>query len=218
MMVGGSPFESVRNFASTNPGKAAIAGVAIAIALALGAVGYFYIAGERAPAGASGLSQGNKSAGSAAQKVVVKGGESTGTAEPMEPPVAVDSYSQDQFRDPFRPIDESATASVLDALKVKIKDAMAERGRSGYVPNLSTGSGGSGKESLAQGTLKLESISESEGTRMATVVFGGTRYAVGIGDKIDGSSYQVVDIGADNITVLYGDDRLTLTIGESISK
>lgn len=213
-MASGSTFESIRNFASTNAGKAAIAGVAIAIALALGAVGYFYLAGERGPAAASG----NKSAGSAAQKAVAKGGESTGTAEPMEPPVAVDSYSQEQFRDPFRPIDESATASVLEALKVKIEDAMAERGRSGYVPNLTAGSGGSSGESLVQGTLKLESISESEGTRTATVTFGGKRYAVGVGDRIDGSSYQVVDIGADNITVLYGDDRLTLTIGESISK
>ncbi len=217
-MADGSLLDSAKNFARTSTGRVAIAVAAVAIALAVAALLYVYTAGGQKSAEPAGSSTVNKPAGTMAKGAAGSGTESSATAEQMEPPVAVDSFSQEQFRDPFRPIDESATTSVLEALQVKIKDSLGGRSGTGSFSASGPGTGSSGGGSLVDGTLKLVSITESDGKKTATVSFGGKNYAVGVGDRIDGSSYQVVGIGADSIELLYGDDRLTLTIGESISK
>lgn len=66
--------------------------------------------------------------------------------------------------------------------------------------------------------LSLQSINDQGGEKYATVLYGGQQYVVKVGDQIDSSPFYVEDIGISNITLLYGDSRLTLQIGDTIVK
>ncbi len=76
-----------------------------------------------------------------------------------------------------------------------------------------TGSSGSSVD-----VLSLESITTVDGQKTAVILYKGKQYTVKTGDQIDSSPFQVTDIGDSNISLLYGDSRLTLQVGDTIVK
>ncbi|MEW6188681.1 MAG: hypothetical protein AB1466_01005 [Actinomycetota bacterium] len=66
--------------------------------------------------------------------------------------------------------------------------------------------------------LALEDIYTEDGTKYASIKYGSTIYKVKEGDRINDSPYQVLSIGADSVTLLYGDDKIVLKLGEEIYK
>lgn len=73
----------------------------------------------------------------------------------------------------------------------------------------------SGEES--QSTLTLEDIYTEDSTKYASINVGETNYKVKEEDTF-ATSYKVVTIGTDSVTLLYGDETINLEIGSSISK
>ncbi len=105
-----------------------------------------------------------------------------------------------ETRDPFRPIDASETVSGLEILPID----------SGQ-----TSDPGTGTTEL----LTLKSIEEDmDGTRYANVTYGSSPYLVTDGDRVGSSPYEVVSVGTDSATFLFGDDQVVLSIGESVDK
>lgn len=105
------------------------------------------------------------------------------------------------YRDPFKPLVVATSA-----------DGSSTTG--GSTANESqTGSSASSVD-----VLSLESITTVDGQKTAIVLYGGQQYTVKAGDQIDSSPFQVTDIGDSNISLLYGDSRLTLQVGDTIVK
>ena len=75
-----------------------------------------------------------------------------------------------------------------------------------------------GGTSVPANTLLLEDVSEVDGEPVATFTWNGQEYTVGEGDQLGDSPWQVVDISGDTVVMLYGDNRVTLTVGQGITK
>lgn len=193
-------------FVKTKNGKVLMAALAFVVVMAI--AGGMYMATSRnsgAPVSGKPIT-----AGAAAATQVAQAQLPSEPPEPMEPPVAVDAYTQEQFRDPFKPIETSATVGPVPGYS----NVPAEHG----IPVSLQQSGGSTTQSQAEGTLQLVSIQSTDGSKQAIVAYGGTNYTVGVGDRIGSSSYQIAEIGDTSVTVLFGDDRIVLSLGDSVTK
>jgi hypothetical protein len=86
----------------------------------------------------------------------------------------------------------------------------------------STSSGGSdgGSVDVPDNTLYLASVSTVDGEPVAELVWNGQTYTLSEGESIPNSPWKVLSIDTTNGTVvmLYGDSRVTLTVGQGISK
>ncbi|MFQ5574210.1 MAG: hypothetical protein ACE5E0_01120 [Terriglobia bacterium] len=66
--------------------------------------------------------------------------------------------------------------------------------------------------------LSLEDITVEEGVKFAAVKYGGVAYKVKEGDRVGDSPYQVVSVGDNSSTLLFGDEQVSLQLGEEIVK
>lgn len=214
-MAEGLNLDKIRDFLETGKGKAAVVGVAAILLIAIGSAAYLMLAG--------GSSKDVQPTGPVAKQPASKAGSvATGTPEPMEPPVAVDSYAQEQFRDPFKPIEET-TAGVVPGYPNPVQPVAPGQAGAPVNPPSSPPEGPPESPPAPPAparppSLKLISIYVSDGARVALMSYGDTQYRVKVGDRIDGSSYQVVEIEDGTVTLLFGDDRIVLSVGESITK
>lgn len=131
-----------------------------------------------------------------------------GQPSPQQPPsekttetvaedeTVITNYDLFEYKDPFRPLVEETETPI------------------GLPPDTD---GGAGDGALLT-SLTLVDIVEQGGARYAIVTFDGVEYTVGSGEQVAGSSFMVEDIGEGSITVLYGDDRFTLQLGQKIVK
>ncbi|MDP2210790.1 MAG: hypothetical protein Q8J63_03505 [Candidatus Aquicultor sp.] len=118
------------------------------------------------------------------------------TETAAEDETVITDYDLFEYKDPFRPLVEETETPI----------------------GLTTGTeDGAGAGALLT-TLALVDIVEQGGAKYAIVTFDGVEYTVGSGEQVAGSSFMVEDIGDGNITVLYGDDRFTLQLGQAIVK
>lgn len=193
-------------FVSTPKGKAVILGISFAlIALILFIPFYVYLGSKKT------AKDDVKSAKPAADKAVSKTKEADGKAllpgtvesksvpdaEPKEEAVeAVELY---EFRDPFKPLDVPAAA------------AASQSSASSSSSQSSTETGGSVP-------LAVEDVYEEDGIMYATIHYGSTVYQVTEGTRVGDSPYEVLSIADDGVTLLYGDDQISLKVGEEIIK
>jgi hypothetical protein len=66
--------------------------------------------------------------------------------------------------------------------------------------------------------LEVQDIFTENGVKYASIKYGATVYKVKEGDRVDESPYEVLTIGSDSVILLYGDQRVEVSIGESIVK
>lgn len=66
--------------------------------------------------------------------------------------------------------------------------------------------------------LALESTYEQSGVMYAKVKYDTSSYEVKAGDQIDSSPYKVLRVDSSSVTLLYGDDQLTLNVGQEVYK
>lgn len=66
--------------------------------------------------------------------------------------------------------------------------------------------------------LTLVDITTSNGEKVAVVKLGGQTYTVGEGDQVGTSDWQVVTIHTSSVVFLYGDETITISLGQGTSK
>ncbi|MBE0447546.1 MAG: hypothetical protein IBX64_05520, partial [Actinobacteria bacterium] len=117
----------------------------------------------------------------------------------------VTEYDLSGYKDPFKPFIASSINNGTTS------------GSTGSSTD-SNNQNSSGNTSYVHGSLSLVRIVNQNGQRYATVSYQGQEYTVREGEQIAGSPFKVTDIGDGSISLLYGDDRLTLQLGDEITK
>jgi hypothetical protein len=131
--------------------------------------------------------------------------ESVAGASPSEVAIApitnVDVYT---VRDPFQPVISQQVATATASTSTTSSSTTTSS-------SSSTTTGTAGDEN----TITLVSIDDDG---QATFTVGNATYVAGAGERLGTTPWQVVSIGDDYAVVLYGDEQVTLIVGEGISK
>jgi hypothetical protein len=85
------------------------------------------------------------------------------------------------------------------------------------VPSSTVASGTSGSSTQGN-TLTLTSIGSENGAATAVLSWNGHTYTLAEGESIPNTPWRVLQIGTDSVTMLYGDNRITLSVGQGITK
>lgn len=71
---------------------------------------------------------------------------------------------------------------------------------------------------LPADTLFVQSVDTVDGVAVATFYWNGQTYTAGEGESLTGTPWRVLSISGSTVTLLYGDSRVTLTVGQGLSK
>lgn len=144
-----------------------------------------------------------------------------------------------KFRDPFSPIIESTSTSGAgyNASSLSGQAPNAQASTNGAVVVNQPAGGSVGVDTPADGSdtgvdngnttsgdadvsqnIVLTAITREHGIIYGVFQYNGVEYKTQAGEKIGNSPYQVLDVGDGSATLLYGDDRLTIALGEEIVK
>lgn len=182
-------------FLSTTTGKLVIGGVAlIAVLVLLGVVAFVFFTFFASPPSTTTTT-------AVTTTKVVKSGSATATVAPTNPPEPPLS-STFTFRNIFAPTVKNPGAN----------------GTSSSSSSSSSTSSTAAVPSLPADTLLLESVQTVDGVKQATFVWNGQRYTVTAGQQVDGSPWKVLSIGSSSCVMLYGDQRVTLSVGQAAGK
>lgn len=66
--------------------------------------------------------------------------------------------------------------------------------------------------------MLLDITTDANGVLYASVRYNGRTYDVKAGDVLDGSPYKVLVVDPDRVVFLYGDNQITLSIGEELTE
>lgn len=66
--------------------------------------------------------------------------------------------------------------------------------------------------------LVLVDIVTESGVRKAVLRYNGTQYTLAAGGQVGDTPWRVFQVNAGSVVMIYGDDRVTLTVGQGISK
>jgi len=70
----------------------------------------------------------------------------------------------------------------------------------------------------AQGVLYLERVVSEDGVSKAVLRYNGQTYTLAAGEGIPGTPWEVFSVSSTSVTMLYGDVRVTLAVGQGITK
>lgn len=141
------------------------------------------------------------------------GGESSPTASVANTDSAADERATDsvnasfevyQTRDPFKPVPET----------ISVTTATVSSGSTTQTVSSST----AGSQTSTPAALSLQSITNRDGVNYAVIKYGDSTYELKAGDRVGDSPYQVVQVGTDSVTLLYGDDQFNLQVGQEVYK
>jgi hypothetical protein len=192
---GGIAPERSGGFFSSALGKVLVIGCAIGTLLLIAIVAFVIILGSSLFSGLTG--GGTDTAGTSAPKsgtapitsIPTSGSvASTGVVAPVP-----DIENRDVFtpRDPFKVI---------------------------APPTIPTETASTPGSTTSDNSLVLNDITTENGTKKAVLTYGGTVYTLAEGESVGTSPWKVLKIYTSSVVMLYGDDRVTLTIGQGITK
>ncbi|MDO8915435.1 MAG: hypothetical protein Q7W16_05065 [Coriobacteriia bacterium] len=84
------------------------------------------------------------------------------------------------------------------------------------VPSSATAVEGSAASTDDENTLTLLEIIEENGVRKAVLRLGATMYTLAAGEQLGSTPWQVVTVGTNSATMLYGDSQIVLTVGQGV--
>jgi type IV pilus biogenesis protein PilP len=84
--------------------------------------------------------------------------------------------------------------------------------------NSTTTSTSTSNSSVPADTLVLEDIATEDGKPVAILSWNGETYTLSEGESIPNTPWQVLEINSSTVVMLYGDQRITLSVGVGISK
>ncbi|MHB1016471.1 MAG: hypothetical protein ACYC2X_01080 [Coriobacteriia bacterium] len=70
----------------------------------------------------------------------------------------------------------------------------------------------------AQGVLYLERVVSEDGVSKAVLRYNGQTYTLAAGEGLPGTPWEVFSVSSTSVTMLYGDVRVTLAVGQGITK
>jgi hypothetical protein len=208
------PKTGIKGFLATTPGKVVAGCLGAAILLAIiGVVVFFALASF----GVSLLGQAaNQATPGTGSTVVVPSGGAPGaggskSATSAVPSVAatpnVLTVTDDEVftpRDPFIPV-------ILPSPEPTSTAASGES-----AGELTAGSSSGSITTPASSALYLRLIMTTPSGGIAVLDYKGTIYMAGAGDAIPNSPWKVVSVGTKTVTMLFGDERVTISLGEGI--
>lgn len=134
-----------------------------------------------------------------------------------EAPTTTSAEEEDAAARSAKPL--SSTFVFRDIFEPTVKPTVETTStQSGSTTTTSTGETPDGGSSVPADTLYLESISTVDGVPVANLVWNGKTYQAAEGDQLEGTPWQVLEISGTTVVMLYGDSRVTLTVGQGISK
>lgn len=107
-----------------------------------------------------------------------------------------------------------------DIFEPTVKPVLATSG-GGSPSTTSTASGDASSTDvpdLPADTLFVQSIDTVDGNTVATFFWNGQTYTAGEGESLTGTPWRVLSISGTTVTLLYGDSRVTLTVGQGLTK
>lgn len=173
-------------FFSTATGRIVLAAIGlIVIIIVVGAIAFFFLSNGTEPQQAPQVSGGGGATSTTTTQAVV----------PTSPPET--------------PLDETFTFRNIFAPSVSMpsSDTASSTDGSGSSETPGTGSG-------ARDTLVLISITSDSGEDFATFTWNGQEYDAKEGEQVDSSPWEVITIDSDSVLMLYGDTKITLTVGQ----
>lgn len=75
-----------------------------------------------------------------------------------------------------------------------------------------------GSQAIPADTLVLQSFLTQDGVAKANLYWNGTVYPLAEGEVIQGTPWELLDISGGSVVMLYGDSRVTLTVGQGVAK
>jgi hypothetical protein len=112
-----------------------------------------------------------------------------------------------------RPADEWADTFVFrNVFQPTIKVTLAP------LPDTDEDNGEDPAADVPADTLYLDSVETVDGVPTANLIWNGTTYSLEEGESIPDTPWKVVSIEGDTVVMLYGDARVTLTVGQGLSK
>lgn len=70
----------------------------------------------------------------------------------------------------------------------------------------------------ATGVLYLERVVSEDGVSKAVLRYNGQTYTLAAGERIAGTPWEVFSVSPTSVTMLYGDVRVTLAVGQGVTK
>ncbi len=135
------------------------------------------------------------------ESTATTGGEPTAEAAATPAP-EVPNSEVFTFRDIFEPL--------LKPIPEASGDSTVTPGTS--VPTTDTAN------TYTPGTLFLQNIVSENGELLAVLIYDGTTYTLGEGERVGDSPWQVLEVRADSVVMLYGDTQVVLTVGQGVTK
>jgi hypothetical protein len=197
--------------AKSPSGRLAVTGLAIVLIATVGVFGFLGLAGGAdAPAPVEAAPPASEPADAETAPLEAE----IVTAAP-EPVPLTDVFT---FRDIFKP----TVKAQKTAAPVPVAGTAAPAG----APATASGSTGASTSGVTQPTvgtagdetLYAQDIITQDGETIAVVVYSGTVYELAEGERVGDSPWQVLEIQETAIVMLYGDTKVTVAIGQGISK
>lgn len=137
----------------------------------------------------------------------------TGTTTATAPPASQPATPKPE---PL-PITNSDVFTLRDPFKALIVPESESSETSG-----STDTSGSADSSetidAGEGVLMLQDIITEDGERKAVLVYETTQYTLGAGEEVPDTPWEVLTVGSNSVTMLYGDTQITLTPGQGMQQ
>ena len=187
---GPKPKSAFVTFVTSSTGKLIVGGLVLFVAVVvLGALAFFFLfnAGSQNPVA-----------------IKIPGGRSKPATETVVP-----------TNPPEQPLDETFTFRNVFAPTVKPAKEPVTTTASSNTNTTSTTPGST--TNGPKDTLILKSITVESGERVATFEWNNAEYPSKEGDVVDSSPWKVITINSDSVVMLYGDSRVTLTVGQGFS-
>jgi len=197
--------DRIKEYSATPSGKIVVVAVPVAVLVLIVAVVVVTVLGS---GGTQGDQAGDwkqaETSQTAGTTETTSPASPSATSETVEPPINQD-YEVYETRDPFKQPDTTPTPSSTSGTGTSTSSTSS----SSATPAAAT----SGTQVLA-----LQSVSNQNGVLYANVQYGSQTYLVKAGDRVGTSPYQVTSVSTENATFLYGDDSLTLAVGQDVQK
>lgn len=124
--------------------------------------------------------------------------------EPTTPPLPVTNANVFVFRDPFIPL-------LVQAPPSSTVSASSSSTSTSEVSANAT-------ENVPANTLVLQDVTTVDGIAKAVLLWNGTTYTAGAGERLDDTPWQVLEVSGNSVVMLFGDTKIGLSVGEGIQK